>query len=106
MIFGSWIDATITYLTNAYVTPEIDLLRDWELLQIVIPVINSSIIYLNVAEKSGGSFQILGTGGQAIAAGTGGISTVVRLGGWQFIQIVTASPQTANRTFRVRGARS
>ena len=107
MIFGSWIDATITYLTDDDLTPQVDLLRDWELLQIVIPPLGASAnVSFEVAEKTGGTFQALGSGSQVIAAATGAISTVVRLGGWQFIKVKTSAAQTANRTFRVRGARS
>ena len=104
-LYGEWENATITIATDDDLTPEVDLGRDYEFLDIVIPTITSSDLSVYVAEKTAGTYQHLGLASNVFAAGTGAISTIFNLGGWQFIKIGTSAAQGANRTFRVRGWR-
>lgn len=95
-------DATITIATNTTYTPEVDLGRPYDLLDIHIPTITSSTLKVMVSEKAGGTYYDLGSG-ITTAAGTGAYADVWKLYGHQFIKIVAGSGQAANRTFRVRG---
>jgi len=103
-VYGSWKDATIA--DEGTVSAEVDLGRDYEWIQIVIPLIDSANISFQVAELTGGTFQALGSGSQVITAGTGAFTTVATIGGFQFIKVVSSATQsTAAVTFRVRGSR-
>ena len=113
MICGSWKDAVITIATDNDLTPEVNLGREYDTLLVVIPTIDSGSVKIQVAEKTGGTFQglnLTGSDGTTIEVvsdvGTGGITWVVPLGGFQFIKIATSVAQTANRTFRVCGIRA
>jgi len=114
MIVGSWVDAIITIAVNNVLTPEVDLGRPWDTLLIAVPAIDSSQVTIQVAEKTGGTFQTLyvtdpadGGDNKVISAlGTGGLTWVIPLGGFQFIKVATSAAQTANRTFRVCGVRA
>jgi len=103
-VYGEWKDAVITIATDDDLTPEVDLGRDYEFLDIVIPTITSAEISLEVADKTGGTFQALGDGISTDAT-TGGYTTVFNLYGFQFIKVKTSAAQAANRTFKVRGWR-
>ena len=105
-IFGEWVDAVLTFGTDDDLTAEFDIGKDYELMQIIIPTIDSANLNLEVAELTGGTFQALGVGTPVIVAGTGGFSTTIVLGGWQYLKIGTSAGQSANRTFRCRGSRA
>lgn len=114
MLVGEWKNATITITSDDDLSAEVDLGRPYDTLLIVIPTITSSTVSVKVAEKSGGTFQDLyitatsdGDDDQPITtAGTGGITWIVPIGGFQFIKIATGAGQAANRTFRVCGVRA
>lgn len=114
MLQGEWKDCTITIATSTTLSAEVDLGRAYDTLLIVIPTITSAAISVKVAEKSGGTFQDLyitstndGDDDQPITtAGTGGITWVVPIGGFEFIKLLSSQAQAANRTFRVCGIRS
>ena len=103
-IFGEWKAATIDNGDTS--SDEVDLGRDFESLQIIIPTITSANISFQVAEKTGRTFQALGSGSQVIAAGAGDITTVATIGGFQFIKVISSAAQGAERLIRVRGSRS
>lgn len=102
-MYGEWRAATIA--ASGTSSAEVDLGRDYEWVQIIIPTIDSANISFTVAEKTGGTFQALGSGSQVITAGTGGFTTVATIGGFQFIKVVSSATQTAERLIRVRGSR-
>jgi len=105
-LYGSWKNAVITKDDATKTSPEVDLGKDYEWVQIVIPTIDSANVSFTVAEKTAGTFQTLGSGSAVITAGLGGFTTVANIGGFQFIKVVVSATQTtATVTFRVRGSR-
>ena len=117
MIQGSWKDAIIDIDVDADLTAEIDLGRPYETLLVVCPALAvSATACIEVAEKSGGTFQDLYTTDPAtgnnkkiisIAWTTGVFTWIVPLGGFQFIKVKLSENQTgADKTFRVCGVRS
>jgi hypothetical protein len=104
-IYGEWKNAVITIATSTTVSAAVDLGRDYDYLQINIPTIDSANVGFQVCETTGGTYKTLGSGNAIVAAGTGGFTTTVNLGGYQFIKVTTSAAQTANRTFVVRGSR-
>jgi len=104
-VYGYWLDAVIA--NGGTASAEVDLDPNsafglFDFLQIVIPTVTSGTIKLQVAEKSGGTFQDLGSG-ITTSTTTGGYSTTFKLGGWRYIKVVSSAAQGAERTFRVRG---
>ena len=112
MIIGDWKTATIAL--NGTLSGEVDLGRPYDTLLIVIPTIDSAQVNVQVAEKTVGTFQDVhvteGDGTSAVVKsdiGTGGITWVIPLGGFQFIKVQTSAAQTGGaRVFRVCGCRS
>lgn len=113
MLPGSWKDATIA--DEGTISAEVDLGRQYETMLIVMPTIDTAQITIQVAEKTGGTFQELyvtdiadgGNNKVISASGTGGITWVVPVGGFQYIKIKSSATQsTAAVTFRVCGIRS
>lgn len=113
MIIGNWLDASIS--ASGTVSSEVDLGRAYETLLVVVPAVSaSSQISVQVAEKSGGTFQDLyvtdpadGGDNQVIsAAGTGAFTWQVPLGGFEFIKIKASVTATGDEAFRVCGVRS
>ncbi len=102
-LYGDWKAATIA--NNGTASAEVDLGRDYEWVQIIIPTITSANISFQVAETTGGTFQALGSGTQVITAGTGGFTTVATLGGFQFVKVISSATQAAERLIRIRGYR-
>ena len=101
-IYGEWLAATIA--SSGTSSSEVNLGRDFEFLQIQIPTITSATLKVQVAESSGGTFYDLGSSLTTVA-GTGNYATVFKLGGYQFIKIVSSASQGAERLIRVRGMR-
>ena len=102
-VYGAWKAATIADTDTS--SDEVDLGRDYKWVQIIIPTIKSANISFTVAEKTGGTFQALGSGSQVITASTGAFTTVATIGGFQFIKVVSSVAQDAERLIRVRGSR-
>ena len=119
MIHGEWKNAIVpkyvaSPLEPGVLSPEVDLGRAYDTLQVIIPTIDEAQVSITVAEKSGGTFQDLyltsltdGDDDQAITtASVGGTTWSVPIGGFQFIKIKTSAAQTTQaRTFRVCGVR-
>lgn len=103
--YGEWKTGTIA--NGAATTGEIDLGQDYEFLDIILPALTACTLKVTVAKVTGGTFQDLGSGVVVPPSGTttGGYSDVWRLGGWQFIKIVTSANQSAARSIVVRGGR-
>ncbi len=104
-LYGSWKDCVITIATDDDLSAEVDLGRDYEYLQVVMPALTAATVGVQVAEKSAGTFNALGTNSPTTVSTSGSKSTVLLLGGYQFIKLATSAGQAANRTFRVRGSR-
>lgn len=102
-IYGEW--ATGTIAINGTSTDEINLGRDYEYIQIRIPTLVSGTLKLQASNESGGTFQDLGYS-TTTQATTGAYNDVWKVGGWQFIKIVSSATQTTTaRVFYVRGMR-
>ncbi len=110
MIFGSFVDCTITSGTTSAAT---DLGRPYEWMAIIMPAsLSNGTITVQGSETSGGTYTTLyitnptdGTNEPLTSsATTGSITWVVPIGGFQFIKLVSGASQTA-KTFRVRGIR-
>lgn len=97
---GSWKAATIASAGTS--SAEVNLGRDYDLLDIQIPTITSATLKVTVAEKTGGTFRDLGSSVTTDTT-TGNYSDVWKLGGYQFIKIVSSASQGAERLIRVRG---
>jgi hypothetical protein len=104
-VYGEWKSAVITIATDDDLSAEVDLGRDYEYLDIIIPTIDSSNISLYVSRNTGGTFYQLGDSTSYFEAATGGRADTLNLGGWQYVKIKTSAAQSANRTFTVRGWR-
>ncbi len=101
-IYGAWKAATIA--NNGTSSAEVDLGRDYDYMEIQIPTVTSCTLKVQVAETTGGTFRDLGNG-VTTATTTGGFNDVWKLGGYQFIKIVSSATQGAERLIRVRGMR-
>ena len=101
-IYGGWKDAVIAL--DEMLSAEVDLGASFHQMQIRIPTIDAADVGVEVAEESGGTFYTLGDGTAVIKCGTGSMMTAVCLGGFRYVKISTSGPQTAARTFRVRGS--
>jgi len=104
-LYGEWKTITLVQATDDDLTPACDLGNSWEYMQLVIPAITASTIGLLVARKSAETYQTLGDSSNVIASSSGGFSTTLQLGGFQFIKIKTSAGQAADRTFYARGYR-
>ncbi len=102
-IYGSWIAATIASAGTS--SSEVNLGRDgYDLLEIQIPTMTTCNLKLQTAEVTGGTFYDLGKG-VTTATSTFNYSDTFKLGGWQFIKVVSSVAQGAERLIRVRGMR-
>jgi len=121
MIHGEWKTALIDIDVDPDLSAEVDLGRPYEKLLIVCPALAvSATVSIQVAEKTGGTFQDLHYFGRTkddtiatvkwatTAFTTSNFSTVCEcLGGFQFIKIALSAEQTGtDKTFRVCGVRS
>ena len=99
---GEWLAATIAAAGTS--SAEVNLGKSCSFLQIQIPTLTSATVKIQVAESSGGTFYDLGDT-QTTTAGTHNYTTTLKLGGFQFIKVVTSVAQGAERLIRVRGMR-
>jgi hypothetical protein len=102
----AWQDATVVKDANPALSGAVNLGKDYEYVQIIIPTLDSSNVSLYVCETVDGTYVPLGLSTNVFAAATGGLAETFKLGGYQFIKILCSAVQTtATRTFRVRGYR-
>ena len=113
MIHGEWKAATIA--DEATTSSEVDLGRPYENLMVIGTALDSAQLSIQVAEKTGGTFQDLymilsndGTSAQVITdAGTSALTYMMPIGGFQFIKIKASAAQNGGpRLIRVMGVRS
>ncbi len=102
-LYGSWVSGTIAI--NGTSTDEINLGRDYDFIEVRIPTLVSGTLKVQTSNTTGGTFQDLGAS-ITTAATTGAYNDVWKLGGYQFIKIVSSATQTTTaRVFYVRGMR-
>jgi hypothetical protein len=99
---GNWKIGLIDISEDDDLTAEINLGKEYDYLDIILPTLDSCTVSLQVSEKSNGTFQALGNS-VTTRTTTGGYSTVFNLGGWKYIKIKTSASQTADREIKVRG---
>ena len=109
MLLGSW--QTYTIAKDGTSGTAVDLGRDYEWLQVVVPTIDSATLTLQVSQDNS-TFQNLHiidpTVGDnnvvATAAGTGAITVLMPMGGFQYVKLVAGAAQsTAAVAFSLRG---
>ncbi|GAG03084.1 unnamed protein product [marine sediment metagenome] len=102
-LYGEWLAATIGNGDTS--SDEVDLGRDYDFLEVIIPTITTGTLKCQTAEKTGGDYLDLGNTANTTASGTHNYHDVWELGGWQFIKIVASAAQGGERLIRVRGMR-
>jgi hypothetical protein len=101
--YGKWVTGTIA--VDGTSTDEIDLDSDYDFIEVRIPTLVSGTLKLQTSNVTGGTYQDLGLS-ITTAATTGAYNDVWKLGGYQFIKIVSSGTQTTTaRVFHVRGMR-
>ena len=112
MIPSEWFDAVITFATDPNNSAEVNLRASYEYLTVLIPTLsNASITTVHISNTSGGTFypvyQFDADATADFAHATTDADTskaaTFRIGGAQYIKVVTDDNQTANTTFKVRG---
>lgn len=102
-VYGQWLAATID--EDGTTSDEVDLGRSYDFLEIQIPTLISGTIKIQVAEATNGTYYDLGDG-ITTASSTHNFADVFKLGGWQFIKVVSSVTQTgSDKSIRVRGMR-
>ena len=101
-VYEGWKAATIPI--NTVTSAEVDLGRDYDFLEVIIPEITSGTLKLQTAEQLTGDYNALGYN-VTTTTGTHDYHDVWELGGWQFIKVVASVEQGAERLIRVRGMR-
>jgi len=101
-IYLPWQTATITTTTSTTVSDAVNLQNNCEFMQVILPALTSCSVSVHVCDTSGGTYVALGNG-VATGTTTGSYSTTFKLGGYQYIKIVTSAAQGVNRSIKVRG---
>lgn len=102
-MYGQWMAATIE--EDGTSSAVVDLGFSYDFLEIQIPTLISGTIKIQVAEKYGDTYRDLGDG-ITTAAGTHNYHDTFKLGGWQYIKVVSSVAQTgSDKSIRVRGMR-
>jgi len=84
-------------------SPNIDLGRPYDYLQVYIPVINTGPLTLEVShDNTNTTFYKLSTS-NAVSATAGNYHDVWVLGGHQFFRVMQYAAQNANKTWQFRG---
>ncbi len=101
-IYGNWIAATIP--AGGSSSSAIDLGSKYDYLPMNIPPLDSCKLYLQVAEVLAGPYYDLDKEGMEEES-TFGRADVYRLGGWQYVKVVTSKRQSQQRLIRISGMR-
>ena len=101
-IYGSFVAATIETAGTSSV--EVDLGKEYDFMDILIPTMTACSIKIQVSEKSGGTFYDLGDG-VTTDTGTFDRADCFKLGGYEYIKVVASKTQASQRLIRVRGTR-
>ena len=111
MLPSEWLDAIVDISDDDTLSTEVNLLRDYEFLTVLIPTIDSSTVTVHISETAAGTYYPLyvmdgnATGDFVHTTGAETTSKAItfRIGGARYIKIKCGSTQTSDRTFRVRG---
>lgn len=97
---GSWIAATIA--NGGTSSSVVDLGRVYDFLGVELPTLTSCTLKLQAAETLAGTYRDLGDSITTDTT-TGARKDVWKLGGWQYIKVVSSAEQGGERLIRVRG---
>ncbi len=96
-----WVTGTIA--AGGTSTGAINLGRDYDYIEVRIPSLVSGTLKVQTSNAIDGTYQDLGLNVTTDAT-TGAYNDVWKIGGWQFIKIVSSATQTTtDRVFYVRG---
>lgn len=98
---GGW--QTVVLNNGATDSTAIDLGRVFDLLDVDFPAMNSCSISLKASRSAAGTYNVLGVGTPAAVIGTGSLQEVFKIGGHQFIKLVSSVTQNAARSILYRG---
>lgn len=102
-VYGEFLTGTIAI--DGTSTGAIDLGRDYDFIEVVIPTLVSGTLKVQTSSTLGGTYTDLGNG-VVIPATTGAFNDVWQIGGWRYIKIVSSATQTVTaRNFVIRGMR-
>ena len=101
-VYGEFRAATIT--AGATSSAAIDLGRPYDYLSVILPSMTACKLRLQVSETVGGTYYDLGKD-VSTDEETYGRADVWRLGGYQFVKVVSSRTQVTSTLIRVRGMR-
>ena len=97
---GNWITTTIAANTTS---SAIDLLRDYDLIEIVMPTLPTSCDLSLAVARTDTEVTYPALGNITQTVGTGGYTEVFYMGGFRYIKLVSSVSQSGTNTFYVRG---
>lgn len=100
---GRWFDATIS--SGERKTSAIDIGRDYDFLELMIPGMDSCKLYLQVSEREEGTYYDLGNDATTNEENFNR-AAIWTLGGFRFIKVVSSVVQNQSVTIRIRGMRN
>lgn len=98
---GQWASTTIA--NGATNSATMDLGRVFDLIQFDIPAVNTCAMSLKVCKILAGTFNTLGGSAPTVNVGVGSCYETFRLGGYQYVQLISSVTQNANRSVGYRG---
>ena len=102
-IYGQWVDAAIS--AGQPRTSAIDLGRDYDFLEVMLPGMAACTLTAEVSEQEAGTYFSLLGDETTVDEGGDKRADVWRLGGHRFIKIVSSVAQPNAVTIRIRGMR-
>jgi len=100
MAYSNMAWETVNVANTAKLSSAIDLRRIYDFIQIDVPTLDATTLFIDVA-RTGGTHHLLSVV-NAVDVTTGNTSIVMNIHGHQFLKINCANTQTANRSFYYR----
>ncbi len=109
--FSKWFSLLLDQSVDDDLTPELDLVNDYEFVTVLIPTIDSSTVTVHVSNEKGGTFypvhalddDATGSFASATTAAVTSIAVTFRIGGAQYIKVAFGSGQSADVNLLVKG---
>tara|TARA_Y100000310_G_C20127633_1_gene554374 strand:- start:213 stop:536 length:324 start_codon:yes stop_codon:yes gene_type:complete len=104
-VYGEWQTGHLNNSVSNTLTNIVDLGRDYDFLNVLFPSLTNTQIACQVAAPSDtDTFVTLGDGVN-VDWTAGNRASVLLIGGWRFVKLLTTDAQAANRSFKMRGLR-
>ena len=104
-VYGEWRTGFLNNSVSNTLSNIVDLGRDYDFLNVILPALTNTQIACQVAAPSNtDTFVTLGDGVN-VDWTTGNRASVLVIGGWQFLRLLTTDAQVANRSYKIRGFR-